>query len=168
MLFPELATQRQGDLFHAAGLAVAGGAPRTPGNTIRKVYLCRAQTRALARGDILLFYRSRSPDYLTSQSATSIGVVEAVSEASNLDDLVRVTAKRSVYSTQQLQAILTASSKPVKIIDFLLVGHLDQVVPLDELNRDQVFSGHPPQSICNLSPDRFKPILRRINFGFEV
>jgi hypothetical protein len=64
MLFPELATQRQGDLFHAAGLTVAGGAPRTPGNTIRKVYLCRAQTHALGRGDILLFYRSKSPSRL--------------------------------------------------------------------------------------------------------
>lgn len=168
MLFPELSTQLQGDLFHAAGLAVAGRAPRTPGNTIRKVYLCRAQTNALARGNILLFYRSKSPDYLASQSATSIGVVEAVSETSNLDDLIRLTTKRSVYSTQQLQAILTASSKRVKVIDFLLIGHLDPVVPLVELNRDKVFSGHPPQSICSLSPDRFKPILRRINFGFEV
>jgi len=39
--------------------------------------------------------------HLASQSVPSIGVVETVSEASNLHDLIRLTAKRSGYSTQR-------------------------------------------------------------------
>ena len=168
VLFPEMALRMQPDLFQAAGLTLAGAGPRTPGNTIRKVYLCRARTKALKPGHILVFYRSLSPSYVASQSITSIGIVEAVNEASNLDTLLRLTAKRSVYSTQQLNEILAASTEPVKVIDFLLVGHLEPVVPLTTLVSEGVFLPRPPQSICHLSPNQFKPSRRRMNFGFDV
>src|SRR5262249_28689300 len=42
VLFPEIADRRQADLFHFGGL---GAGPLTPGNTIRKVYLCQAPAR---------------------------------------------------------------------------------------------------------------------------
>jgi hypothetical protein len=168
ILFPEMATKAQPDLFQLAGLALEGGGPRTPGNTIRKVYLCRARSKALTPGDTLLFYRSSSRGYVASQCATSIGIVEEVNEASDLDALLRLTAKRSVYSTEQLNEILAASSEPVKVIDFLLVGHLEPPVPLKTLVSEQIFTSGPPQSISQLSPERFEAIRRRMNFGFEV
>jgi hypothetical protein len=163
-----MALRSQPDLFEIAGLAVPGVGPRTPGNTIRKVYLCRARTKALAPGAILIFYRSKSPGYIYSQCVTSVGIVEAVYEASSLDELVRLTAKRSVYSTQQMEQIVSDKYEPVKIIDFLLVGHLDPPATLDDLLEDRVFCGHPPQSISHLSPERFDSLKRRMNFGFEV
>jgi hypothetical protein len=49
-----------------------------------------------APGSVLLFYRSRSQGYLASQSITSVGIVETVTNASSLDELVRITVKRSV------------------------------------------------------------------------
>jgi hypothetical protein len=100
--------------------------------------------------EVVLFYRSRSPGYVAWQSLTSVGVVEAVSSARSLDDLVRLTAKRSVYSEAQLAAFDATDEKPVKIIDFLLVGHLDPLMTLDELDGEGVFTGHPPQSICKI------------------
>src|SRR5205823_486039 len=63
-LFPELAMPDQPDFFGTAGSV--GGA-RTPGNTIRKVYLCRAKSQAVGPGSIILFYRSNSPGYRISQ-----------------------------------------------------------------------------------------------------
>jgi ribosomal protein S18 acetylase RimI-like enzyme len=75
-LFPELASPDQPDFFATAGSV--GGA-RTPGNTIRKVYLCRAQSQATGPGSVILFYRSNSPGYRISQSITSVGVIERVS-----------------------------------------------------------------------------------------
>ena len=165
ILFPELAAKIQEDLF---GSHSSSKEKRTPGNTIRKVYLCRASTSRLRPGSILLFYRSRSQGYVASQSVTSVGVVEAITEASSLNDLVRITAKRSVYSEEQLAEFGATKAHPVKVIDFLLIGHIEPPMKLAELNNEGVFAGHPPQSICHLPPPRFEPLKRRMSFGFEV
>ena len=53
-LFPELAIRKQPDLFQNLG------GPRTPGNTIRKVYLCRAKANLNQAGALLFFYKSAS------------------------------------------------------------------------------------------------------------
>jgi hypothetical protein len=163
--FPELAKKIQEDLF---GLYRATRERRTPGNTIRKVYLCRTPTNQLKPGSILLFYRSQSQGYVASQSVTSVGVVEAVTRASSLDDLVRITAKRSVYSEEQLAGFRATEAHPVQVIDFLLIGHLEPPMKLSDLKNEGVFAGRPPQSICYLPPPRFRPVQRRMSFGFEV
>lgn len=139
-LFPELALPDQPDFFSAAGSV--GGA-RTPGNTIRKVYLCRAMSQAIGPGAVILFYRSNSPGYRISQCVTSVGIVERVSHAESFEDLVRLTAKRSAYTTDQLSAIADASDTPVKVIDFLLMGHFDPAIPLDQLLEDGVLPVEP-------------------------
>jgi hypothetical protein len=106
--------------------------------------------------------------YLASQSVTSVGVVETVTTASGLEDLVRITAKRSVYSEDQLAAFRASNARPVKVIDFLLIGHLDPPMKLADLNREGVFTGHPPQSICYLPPPRFRAVRQRMSLGFAV
>jgi len=144
-------------LFGIAATLGGNQAARRPGNTIRKAYLCRSPTTRLCAGSVLPIYQSRSPGYVASQGMTSVGVVEAVSSARNLDDLVRLTAKRSVYSDAQLEGSRATDAKPVKVIHFLLVGHLDPLMTLDELDETGVFTGHPPQSICHLPPERCNP-----------
>jgi predicted GNAT family N-acyltransferase len=168
MLFPEISSKDQGDLFQASGVANSHGTSRTPGNTIRKVYLCRAKTQALKKGSILLFYCSKCPGYDVSQCVTSVGVVESVADAKDLDELVRLTAKRSVYTSDQLKSFGASSDDPVRVIDFLLVGHLDTAIPLIDLLRYKTFNRHAPQSICRLTPERFEPVREKLNFGFEV
>ena len=168
MLFPELAIRVQGDLFGATSSVGPGSAARRPGNSIRKVYICRAPTTQLCPGSVLLFYRSQSRGYVASQCVTSVEVVAEVSSAESLEDLVRLTAKRSVYSEVQLEAFDATGDRPVKVIDFLLVGHLEPLMTLADLRKEGVFTGHPPQSICQLSSERFEPVRRRMHFGFEV
>jgi ribosomal protein S18 acetylase RimI-like enzyme len=164
ILFPELAKQVQEDLFGLHTIRER----RTPGNTIRKVYLCRAPTTRLRPGSVLLFYRSQSPGYLASQSLTSVGVVEAVANATSVDDLVRLTAKRSVYSDEQLAGFEASEDRPVKVIDFILIGHLEPSIQLIDLKQEGVFRGHPPQSVTYLPPPRVAPVLERVSLGFEV
>jgi len=166
ILFPELAARVQEDLF--GGAATAGAATRTPGNTIRKVYLCRAPTQQLMAGSIIVFYRSRSVGYLASQSVTSVGVVESVTKARSLEELVRLTGKRSVYSEGQLDAFKATKKKPVKVIDFLLIGHIDPPILLTDLKAGGVFNRTPPQSICILPPARFQLVRNRMQFGFKI
>jgi predicted GNAT family N-acyltransferase len=166
ILFPELAARVQEDLF--APMTTSNSSERMPGNTIRKVYLCRAPTNQLRPGSVLVFYRSLSHGYIASQSVTSVGVVESVTSATSLEELVRLTGKRSVYSEEQLADFKVTKMKPVKVIDFLLIGHIDPPVVLSDLNATGVFNGSPPQSICILPPARFKPVRNKIRFGFQI
>lgn len=166
VLFPELATKVQFDLFAEGNRG--DQASRRPGNTIRKVYLCRAMTQQLRAGSIVLFYRSSSPGYLASQSITSVGVVEDMNHAMSLDDLVRLTGKRSVYSEEKLAAFKATADRPVKVIDFLLVGHIEPAIKLKDLTHMGVFRGGPPQSISQLTEERFEPVRNRMAFGFAV
>jgi hypothetical protein len=79
-----------------------------------------------------------------------------------------MTAKRSAYTTEQLDDIINASPTPVRVIDFLLVGHFDPVITLSELIEMDVFRGWPPQSITHLSEERFEKLRSRMNFWFAV
>ena len=111
---------------------------------------------------------SETPGGCQRLEITHLAHVETVTNASSLDDLVRITAKRSAYSEEQLAGFRANKDRPVKVIDFLLIGHLDPPIKLVDLNRHGVFTGHPPQSICHLPPARFTPICERMSFGFEV
>jgi hypothetical protein len=79
-----------------------------------------------------------------------------------------LSAKRSVYSEAKLAGFEATARRPVKVIDFLLVGHLDPAINLNELLKMRVFNGGPPQSISQLPPARFEPVRNRMAFGFAV
>ena len=152
-LFPEVSVRVQMDLFREV-LGDAGGRSMTPGNTIRKVYLCRAGTRRLRPGDLLAFYVSKDREFQDVQCITTVGVIENVAEVESLEEVVRATARRSVFSLSELQELLEESETPLKIIDFLLVAHLSTPIGLPELTRSGVFRRHPPQTIMECREDR--------------
>jgi hypothetical protein len=116
----------------------------------------------------LLFYQSKTLGLAASQAITSVGIVERVSQTGDLEELVRLTAKRSVFSETELRKMIDASPTQLRVIDFLLVGHIDPAIPLSALKSEGVFKDTPPQSICVLNSDRFAPIRKRLDLGFEV
>jgi hypothetical protein len=140
-LFPEIAFGIDLPLFPKATFEprLRRGDSRRPGNTIRKVYLCRARITRLRPGDLLYFYMSKDAKYEASQSITTVGVVEQATDVSSADELIRLTAKRSVFSGDELQSMKPSQDSPVKMIDFLLIGHSDPPVPLSIL----LGEGHP-------------------------
>jgi GNAT superfamily N-acetyltransferase len=167
-LFPEIAFINPLPLFPEEALIVPMPGERKPGNTIRKVYLCRAKTNALSPGDILLFYMSKSDGFRASQTITSIGVAEAITEANRLDELIRLTAKRSVFSESELKIMLEESDTPVRVIDFLLMSHIEPPISLQELIEAEVFNQRPPQSISLIDRRNFALIRAKLNLGFNV
>lgn len=171
-LFPEISYRRPLPLFtdpsFARELAASRDQERIPGNTIRKVYLCRAQAGSLAPGDLLFFYLSKDDELNASQCITTVGVIEDMKLCDNVDDLIRLTAKRSVFSVRELTSLQQQSCSPLKVIDFLLVGHSDPPIPLDVLLQNKVFSGRPPQSIASLSEDRYARLKPMLNLGFKL
>jgi GNAT superfamily N-acetyltransferase len=169
-LFPEIAFGTELPLFPSEmfGFVFNRGQERTPGNTIRKVYLCRAKTARLRPGDLLFFYMSKDIGYRASQSITTAGIVEQVTDVSSADDLIRQTAKRSVFTAEDLRAMMSLANSRVKMIDFLLVGHIDPPIPLDTLIAKDVFSNRPPQSIAELTEDRYAALKPLIQLGFDL
>ena len=143
-LFPEKSRRVQIELF--PGVLSDGTTNRTPGNTIRKVYLCRARTRRLRPGDILAFYLSKDTQFKDYQSITTLGVVDSVTEATTLDGAIRATAKRSVFSLSEIEELVDEKPTALKIIDFLLVSHLENPIGLEKLKESGVLQG-PPQTI---------------------
>lgn len=166
-LFPEVSVRLQMDLFREL-LGDAGGRSMTPGNTIRKVYLCRAGTRRLRPGDLLAFYVSKGPGFQDSQCITTLGVVEGVAEAESVEEVVRATARRSVFSFSELQELVGESEAPLKIIDFLLVAHLRTPIALDELTSSGVFLGHPPQTIMECREKRRRSLHQALGREVDV
>ena len=64
------------------------------GNAIKKAYLSHSRIKQLKLGDILLFYRSKD-----DQSITSIGVIEEVNVGMTAtDEIIRFVGKRTVYT----------------------------------------------------------------------
>ena len=163
MLFPELANRSQLDLLES--MSVSGA--RTAGNTIRKVYLCRASCRIGAPGALMMFYKSKS-QFAPSQAITTVGVFESMTLAHSTEELRRLAGGRSVYSDRQLIEFATERRRPVKVINFLLAGHISPVIPLKELKMEGIVGTHPPQSIARLKPRHLPSILRRLSLGFEV
>lgn len=166
-LFPEISQATPlplfpDDLFVSEANA---GSDRTPGNTIRKVYVCRSPTRLLKPGDVLLFYLSKSADLHRSQCATSVGIVEQTLLASSLNDLMRSVGRRSVYSRQELTAMSMKGRSPVLVIDFLLIGHLAPPVSLESLIASSVCT-RPPQSIASIDEAAFQRLKSALTVSF--
>lgn len=160
VLFPELADRSQLELFGTQK-------PATPGNTIRKVYLCRAPAWIEQSGAVLLFYKGKSSKP-PSQAITTVGIFEDMTLANSTEELRRLAGGRSVYSDVQLQAFAASAARPVKVINFLLAGHLNPPMTLAALNRCRVFGGHPPQSISRLKHAQMKLVLEAGNLGFAI
>jgi hypothetical protein len=168
-LFPEIAFGTELPLFpnETFGQILPRGQERTPGNTIRKVYLCRAKTTRIRPGDLLFFYMSKHDSYAASQSITTVGIAEQVIDVTTADDLIRLTAKRSVFSAEDMYEMKASPTSPVKMIDFLLVGHVQSSVQLNALVASGVFCNRPPQSISQLTEERYAKLKRFVQLGFE-
>ena len=144
ILFPDFegASSRQKLLFQQENFA---------GNAIKMAYLCKAQTKAMNSGDVLLFYRSGD-----ERALTSIGVVETYETLTDAEAIVARVKRRTVYS---LSEITTMASKPTKVILFRFVRHLSRALPLQELLAHRILGGHP-QSITKISHEKFQDIIR--------
>jgi hypothetical protein len=154
-LFPEV-----GSSTDTAATAPTG----KPGNTIRKVYLCRAPSTQLRPGDLIFFYMTKSDSH-GSQSLTSVGVVETLRFSGDVEEVRRWTAKRSVFSDTELQS-LVQGAEPLKIIDFLLIGHLEPTITLDLMIDNGILQSWP-QSITQLRESAYQALKPHLQLGFD-
>ena len=164
ILFPELNTNNQQSLF--AQSPFQHGTLK-PGNTIRKVYICKAKSGLGPPGSLLFFYKGKS-DFAPSQAMTAIGILESVQKANSTEELVVMTGGRSVYSHASLEGFSASSTSPVKVINFLLGGYLNPAVDLARLKDIGVIKTDPQQSIYSLSNTHSSALLDNLSLGFDV
>jgi len=142
-----------------------------PGNTIRKVYLCRAPSNLSDPGSLLFFYKSKSKNP-PSQAITVIGILESMTCATSVKELMQFTGGRSVYSKTELINWKASLDKPVKVINYLLVWYIESPINFQELHQMNIIREHAPQSIWKISSDALSKILDRADLraglGFKV
>lgn len=163
VLYPDLRQPVQFELFDPSG---RGGGPKRPGNTIRKVYLCRAPSNLGKPGDLLLFYKGKS-ELSPSQSISAVGIFEDMKLAKSTRDLLLMTGGRSVYSESDLEGWEASPDRPVKVINYLLAAYLEPAVSISELIAIGIFGAHPPQSIFRISPEHLQKLLAGTDLGFR-
>lgn len=162
VLYPDLRQQPQLDLFDRQG---RGNGPRRAGNTIRKVYLCRAPSNLGKPGSLLFFYKGKSQSP-PSQAMSALGILEDVKLAYSTRDLLQMTGGRSVYSEQDLENWQASISSPVKVINYTLAAYIEPIIDLKQLKSMQIIGAHPPQSIYQIPSEKLGTLLERIDLGF--
>lgn len=119
-LFPDFSSMK-GSLFESDQSLYS-----CQGNTIKKAYLCHANTKSVKRGDVVLFYRSKD-----RMSIQCMGIVEDAFTSDNVEEVFPKIAKRTVYTHSDLEKIL---SQKTLIILF-------RFIPLDhEISRRKIQS----------------------------
>ncbi|NUB12096.1 GNAT family N-acetyltransferase [Azospirillum brasilense] len=159
ILYPDLKQQKQLDLFSAFGL---GDSPRRPGNTIRKVYLCRSPSNLGPPGSLLFFYKGKS-QLQPSQVISAVGILEDVRHAYSTRELLQMTGGRSVYTERDLEIWSASPKSPVKVINYLLATYIEPPIKLKQLRQLGIFSSQPPQSIFQIQRHHLQNLLSCIN-----
>jgi hypothetical protein len=116
------------------------------GNTIKKAYLTRSKIKKIRSGDIVLFYRSKD-----LQQITSLGIVDQFfSSILDSNEIMRIIGKRSVYSNEDIVGL----KKPVSIILFRHHLYLKNEISLNDLMKQAILLG-PPQSIVEINDQKY-------------
>ena len=114
----------------------------TASHTIKKAYVCHANIRTIKAGDIVLFYRSHD-----RKSIQVIGIVEKSVVSKDIEEIVALTSKRTVFTKKQLCYF---SEKDCLIILFRMQQTLKKEIKLDK----SIIKG-PIQSIRKISWEIF-------------
>lgn len=108
------------------------------GNGIRKAYLSRAQSRSVASGDLLLFYRSQ--DY---RAVRFIAVVEDTLTSADPQAITASVGTRTVYRAEDIEAMTENGTRQVLVVRMRQARQVEQGWPFDRLVREQVLSAAP-------------------------
>ena len=138
-LAPELAGATQTELFHADTAAPTLGSP------IRKQLLRTSSAREPADGDLLLFFHQRAADRIRSTSVTAAARVTRVQQASDLQELLALTAGRDGASMTRQRAML--DSGMVSVMNLHWLGRLARPIALAALTERGIIASTPVGAI---------------------
>lgn len=88
-------------------------------NTIKKAYMCHSNITKINPGDLLFFYRTHD-----RKSVECVGLVEHAEHESDIDRVLSLVSKRTVYSKNEIEEWL---HKKTLIILFRFIGNFPAV-----------------------------------------
>ena len=162
-LFPENVSKRQKSFFDSGKDFTQS---KIPGNTIRKIYICHAMINSIEDGDILLFFHLKDENSLHSQSLITVGVADGFDVTCRPDEILKLSAKRSVFSPAELISLTDDGKRDVKVINFLLAGHISPAIFYDRLQ--EIGIKGPYQSIRSISYEHFMALEQEINLDVKT
>ena len=121
------------------------------GNAIKLAYLCNSPTKTMSPGDIVLFYRSKD-----EQAVTSLGVVETYDTLQDADAIASKVRRRTVYKMEEIKLM---ACKETRVMLFRLIQHFEHQAPLDWLTSNCVLK-KSPQSITKISNESLNLIMK--------
>lgn len=144
-------------------------------NAIQKVYISRSFYKDLLPGDLIVFYRTKTPgsNAFYSSVVTTIGIVESVHKnIRSLADFIALCRKRSVFTDEQLATHWNYSPSKPFVVNFLYVYTFPKRPILKELIEMGVISGvnAVPRGFTEITADSFNSILKasKANESFIV
>lgn len=121
------------------------------GNSIKKAYICNANTTKIKPNDILLFYRTQD-----IMSVTTLGVVESVYyKQRDPNAILKLIAKRTVFTLDEISQLCNSD---VLVILFNQNFHLKNDFSYDNLCQNRIVSG-PIQTITEIEDEKYKKII---------
>lgn len=122
------------------------------GNSIKKAYICNANTTKIQTNDILLFYRTK--DY---KCITTLGIVDEVYyKKRDPNDIYKLISKRTVFDLKDIEKLC---KKNVLVILFKQQFHLKNHYPYEKLYESGIIHG-PIQTIMEISDDNYQQIIQ--------
>lgn len=120
-------------------------------NSIKKAYICNANTTKIKPNDILLFYRTQD-----IKCITTLGIVESVYyKQRDPNEIMKLIAKRTVFSFKEISELCKSD---VLVILFNQNFNLKREISYDELRKKQIVSG-PIQTITEIGNEDFNKIV---------
>jgi hypothetical protein len=101
-----------------------------------------------------------------SQVATGLGIVETVSEVSDLQELLKVIGKRCAIPNDEIERLMS-DARPAKAIDFLFLGGFARPVELAALRSMGVIGSHPPQSVSAVNGTAYRKLRQAAKLVWE-
>lgn len=116
-------------------------------NAISKVYVSRSYERGLHTGDLILFYRTKTPEgpgWYTSV-ATTVGIVQEVIDGiTTLEHFLEACRKRSVFTDEELTRHWNYRTNPRPfVVNFLYAYSLPRRPNLKELAENGIITEAP-------------------------
>jgi len=113
-------------------------------NTIKKAYICHANTTQIQPGDLLLFYRTHD-----RKSVECIGVVEQVYRGREIGTVLPMVSKRTVYSRAQIEERLQSDTLVI------LFRFIRNFPPVSDKTLKQSGIKWPIQSIRKITHEQY-------------
>jgi len=119
-------------------------------NTIKKAYLCHARIKDISPGSLLLFYRSED-----RRSIECVGVVEQIYRGTDIDRVIPLVSKRTVYSKSEIEERL---KREALVILFRLMRTFP---PITSDVLEQAGIKQPIQTIRKITHDQYLYCVRQ-------